>query len=140
MCVWDENSGVIALSDLFSIRPNMPRKKLIEGLEEFTGKPCFADDPQRASVLSTGAFAFAGGEAACLCSLQLGRLRSIELHPLGGTAAGQRERLFGFLGLEDPCPDTMDGVRARYPYGMAWIATDRRSGDAVLRITYAVKE
>ena len=56
------------------------------------------------------------------------------------TAARQRARLFGFLGVEDPCPDTMDGVRMRYPFGTAWIATDRRSGDAVLRITYAVKE
>ncbi len=140
MCEWDENSGVIVLSDSVSIRANMPRKKLAEGLEEFTGKPCFSDDPRRASAISTCAFAFAGSEAAILCSLHLGRLRSIEFHPLGGTAAQQRARLFDFLRAEDPCRDTMDGVRVRYPFGTAWIATDRRGGDAVLRITYAVKE
>lgn len=118
----------------------MPRKTLMEALEEFTGKPCFTDDPQRASALSTRAFPFAGAEAACLCSLRLGRLRSIEFHPFGGTAAQQRARLFGFIGAEDPCKDTMGGVRVRYPFGTAWIATDSRSGDATLRITYAAKE
>ena len=140
MCVWDENSGVITLTDTVSIRANMPRKRLLAGLEEFTGKPCFTDDPQRASTLSTCAFPFAGDQAACLCSLHMGRLRSVEFHPLGGTVVQQRARLFGFIGVEDPCQDTMNSVRVRYPFGTAWITTDSRSGDASLRITYAAKE
>lgn len=140
MCVWNEDSGRIALSDAFSIWAGMPRKRLQAILEEFTGSPCYTDDPQRASVLSTRALSFGGTEVACLCSLRLGRLRAIEFHPIGGTAAEQRKRFFGFIGKQDPCQDTMHSVLLRYPFGTAWIATDPRSGDASLRITYAVKE
>ena len=140
MCVWDENSGRITLGDAFSLRSNMARKNVQEGLETLTGKPCGLDDPQHATMLSACALSFQGMRTACVCSLSHGRLRSVALYPAEGTAAQQRAALFRFIGRQDPCPDTMRSVRIRGPFGTAWIATDFHSGDASLRITYAVKE
>ena len=140
MCVLDETSGKIALTEAFSIWAHMPRKRLIAGLEELTGKPCVLDDPQHAAALSSGAFAFGGAEASCLCSFSSGRLRSIELLPLGGTAARQRALLFECIGAKDPCPQTMRSVFRRCAFGTVWIVTDPRGGGASLRITYAAKE
>jgi len=140
VCVLDETSGKIALTDTVSLWANMPRKRLIAGLEEITGKPCVPDDPQHAAMLSSGALAFGGAAASCLCSFSLGRLRSVVFYPLGGTAAEQRALLFRCIGTPDPCADTMRSVLRRYAFGTAWIATDPRSGGASLRITYAVKE
>ena len=70
----------------------------------------------------------------------MGRVRTVELIPLHGTAAQQRALLFGWIGFADPCPDTMRCVLRRYAFGTAWIASDPRSGGASLRITYTVKE
>jgi hypothetical protein len=140
LCGLDETSGKIALTDAFSVWAGMPRKKLLTGLEELTGKPCVLDDPQRAAVLASSAFSLCGLKAACLCTFHLGRLRSIEIHPVGGTAADQRRLLFQLIGIQDPCLETMQGVLKRYAFGTAWIDTDPRSGDAALRLTYAVKE
>ena len=140
MSILDETSGKIALSDTVSVWANMPRKRLRESLEACAGTPCFADDEERASTLSTGELHIGDLRAACLCSLSAGRLRWIEFQLLSGTAAQQRERLFRLIGKPDPCPETMHSVRVRYPFGTAWIATDSRSGDATLRITYAAKE
>ncbi len=140
MCVWDETSGKIVLADAHSLWADMPRKRLIAALEDFSGMSCFTDDPEHAAVVSTGAFPFLGEQAACLCTLSRGRLHSVELALTGGTAAKQRETLFRFLRAQDPCADATRSVLLRYPFGTAWIAADPRSGDATLRITYAVKE
>ncbi|MFH1513194.1 MAG: hypothetical protein ABIG45_07555 [Bacillota bacterium] len=140
MCVWDETSGKVALSDTVSLWADMPRKRLIAALEDFTGMPLFTDDPEHAAVVSTGAFPFLGAQSACLCTLRRGRLHCVEFALTGGTAAKQRETLFRFLNAQDPCADAMRSVLLRYPFGTAWIAADPRSGDATLRITYAVKE
>ena len=91
-------------------------------------------------MLSSGTFLFHGAEAACVCSFSQGRLRTVEFVLTGGTAAQQRETLFAFIGRRDPCPDDMQSVRMRYPFGTVWIVIDTRSGDATLRITYAAKE
>jgi hypothetical protein len=140
VCVLDEISGKIALTEAFSIWANMPRKRLIAGLTELTGKPCALDDPQHAAALSSGAFPLGGAEASCLCSFSLGRLRSVELNPLSGTAAERRALLFHCIGAQDPCPQTMQNVLGRYAFGTVWVVTDPRSGGASLRITYAAKE
>jgi len=118
----------------------MARKHVAEALETLTGTPCAADDEQRASMLASGAFSFCGAEAACVCSLSQGRLRTAEICFSGGTAAQQRQALFKFIGRQDPCPETMHSVRMRYPFGTVWIIMSCRSGDASLRVTYAAKE
>ena len=138
MSVVDGNSGRIALTDAFAVWPGMPRKKLAAGLEELTGKPCAADDPQRASVLMSGLFPLDGVNVSCVCSFHLGRLHSLELYPAAGAAREQRERLFSWIGAEDPCRETMRSVLSRFSFGTAWIGSDPLFGDAVLRITYDV--
>ena len=140
MCVLDQSSGRIVLSDTCSLWANMPRKTLRARLEEFTGKACFADNQERATLLTTAAFSFWGGQAACLCTLRKGRLHTVQLHCIGGTAKEQRARLLGFLGVQDPCGEAMQSVLMRRPFGAAWIAADTRSGDMTLRITFTVKE
>ncbi|MBN1777855.1 MAG: hypothetical protein JW811_07005 [Clostridiales bacterium] len=140
MCVLDEDSGRLALSDAVSLRANMARKHVLEALETLTGTPCATDDPQRASMLSSGAFSFCGAEAACVCSFSQGRLRTIEIFFTGGTAEKQREALFTFIKRRDPCLENPHNVRMRRPYGTVWITIDARSGDASLRIAYAAKE
>ncbi len=140
VCVWDETSGRIALTDAVSLRPNMPRKRVLESLETLTGTPCETDDPQHAGMAASGAFPFLGMEAACVCSFSQGRLRAVELSLLGGSSALQRETLFAFLGRPDPCKADRQSVRIRYPFGAIWVTTDPRGGDASLRVTYTVKE
>jgi hypothetical protein len=140
VCVWDENSGKITLADGVTLWAQMPRKKLIAGLETFTGKPCRTDDAQRASVLTSASFPFCEGIAACLCAFHMGRLHTVELYPAGGTAAQRRARLFRFIGVQDPCPDTMRGVLSRFALGTAYVATDPRGGGSSLRITYTIRE
>ena len=122
------------------IQSNMPAEKLQSVLEACAGKPCLTDDPQRPSVLLSPAFTVGGVSAACVCYLHSGRLRAVELHLADATAQAQRETLLQWMGVQDPCPDATQSVRLRYPYGTVWIAADQRSGDAVLRITYAAKE
>lgn len=140
MDAWDEENGRITLSKTVSLRANMARKHALEALEALTGSPCAADDPQRASVLVSGAFPFEDTEASCVCSFSQGRLRAVELLLCGGTAQRQRETLFGFIGRQDPCPQDPRSVRLRYPFGTVWVTADPRSGDASLRVSYAVKE
>ncbi len=140
VCVWDENTGKIALADGVTLWPQMPRRKLIAELETLTGKPCRVDDLQHASVLSCAAFPFCGGRAACLCTFHRGRLHTVELYPAAGTAALRRALLFRFLGAQDPCPDTPRGVLRRFAAGTAYVATDPRGGGASLRITYTIRE
>ena len=137
MCVWDETSGKITLAEGQILRANIPRKRLQATLETVAGAPCTMDDPQRATMLATRAFPFCSNEAACLCLMSQGRLRTVELQLVNGTAAQQRETFFSFIGRQDPCPQTQQGVLLRYPFGTVWIATDVRSGYALLRITYA---
>lgn len=122
------------------IKGNIPAEKLQSVLEACAGKSCMADDPQHPSVLLSPAFAVGGVTAALVCYLHSGRLRTVELHLAAATAQAQRETLLQWMGVQDPCPDAMQSVRLRYPYGTVWVAADQRSGDAVLRITYAAKE
>ncbi len=140
VCVWDENTGKIALADGFSLWAQMPRKTLIAGLETLTGKPCRTDDAQHATVLSSAVFPFCEGMAACLCAFHRGRLHIVEFFPQGGTAAQQRARLFRFLGVGDPCPEPPRGVLSRLPLCTAFVATDPRGGASSLRITYTIRE
>lgn len=136
----DESSGSITLSDTVSITGNMPCSALVQALEALSGKPCHLDPPQRPSVVRSGAFALDGAEAACLCQLQGEALHAIEFMLTGGTAQQQRGFFFRCIRRADPCPEKMRSVLLRYAFGTAWIATDQRSGNAALRITYAVKE
>ena len=140
MCGLDENTGEITLSDTFSIRGSMPWKQLQKGLEIHTGKHCFVDHQRKPSVILSHMFAMEQLQAAGICSLQNGELRVITFHVTGGAADEQRKALFRWIGAPDPCPEMMPNVCLRYPFGTAWIATDPRSGDMSLRITYAVKE
>lgn len=140
MCVWDEDSGRIALSDAVFLRSGMPRKRVLESLEALTGTPCEADDPQHASMAASASFPFRGAWAACVCTFSRGRLRTVELSLSGGTADEQRAMFFAFIGRWDPCPAERQNVRMRYPFGAVWITADPRVGDASLRVSYAVKE
>ncbi len=136
----DESSGSITLSDTVSIIGNMPCHALAQALETLSGKPCHIDPPQRPSVVRSGVFTLDGTEAACLCLLQDEVLHAIEFILTGGTAQQQRGFFFRSIGRTDPCPEKMRSVLLRYTFGTAWISTDQRSGNAALRITYAVKE
>ena len=140
VCVLDETSGKLALSDAFSLWANMPRKRVIDGLEAISGKPCALDDAQHATMASSGAFVLDKAALSCVCSFHLGRLRSLVLYPQGGSAAEQRALLLAIIGAQDPCPDPAPPALLRYTFGTVWISTDPRSGNASLRITYTGKE
>ncbi|HPF87187.1 MAG TPA: hypothetical protein PK537_03910 [Candidatus Limiplasma sp.] len=140
MCGLNESNGEIALTDTFSITGYMMAEKLQKQLEAYTGKPCYADDPQHPSVLLSHMFPMGGLQAACACYLHEDRLRSAEFTLTEGTAAQQRQTLLQLAGVQDPCAEDRQNVLLRYPFGMVWITADPQSGAASLRITYAVKE
>ena len=51
-------------------------------------------------------------------------------------AFGAGPRTMAFTGAADPARDSKRGVLLRCPFGVALVATDPRTGDATLRLTY----
>jgi len=82
------------------------------------------------------------GKLSCVCFLHDGKLSAVECQASDTgrhkrrTAERQRAFLFECLGVSDPYPDSLRSVSLRCPFGAALVATDPRSGEATLRVTY----
>ena len=142
MQFWDENSGEVRLTEEACLRSHMPRQELLEAYRKLTGGPLCAGGWQKEPILTFPAFGVPGGRLACVCFLHGDKLHAVEFSVAAvgqrkrGTADQQRALLFQCLRAGDPSKDSKRSVLLRCPFGTALIATDPRSGDATLRLTY----
>jgi hypothetical protein len=141
MQFWDENSGMLQVSEKAALMPRMTRRELLAVYVQLTGEPP-AWAWQAESVLPLPTFAVPGGRLAGVCFLHGDHLHAVELsvscvgQRKRGTADQQRALLFECLRAGDPSRDSKRGVLLRCPFGTALVGTDPRSGDATLRFTY----
>jgi len=142
MQFWDENSGEVRLMDDTRLYPHMPRQELLKAYRKFTDTSSQKDVLYAEPILTFPAFGVSGGKLACVCFLHGDKLHAIEFTVVGvgqrkrGTADQQRALLFQCIHAGDPSRDSKRGVLLRCPFGTALVATDPRSGDAMLRLTY----
>ena len=142
MQCWDENSGEVRLQAQTGLQAHMSRRELLaartaQGAEAALPAPDAGD-----MLIPFPAFAVPGGRLACVCQMHGDRLHAVEFTVVGvgqrkrGTADQQRALLFQCLRAADPARDSKRGVLLRCPFGVALVATDPRTGDATLRLTY----
>lgn len=142
MQFWDENSGEVCLTDDARLYPHMPRQELLKAYRKLAGESSVADDLRAEPILTFPAFGVSGGRLACVCFLHGDKLHGVDFTVVGvgqrkrGTADQQRALLFQCIRAGDPSRDSKRGVLLRCPFGTALVATDPRSGDATLRLTY----
>lgn len=142
MQFWDENSGEVRLGDEARLYSHMPRQELLKMLRKLDGGQTFAGELKAEPILPMPAFTVAGGRLACVCFLHGDKLHAVEFSVVAvgqrkrGTADQQRALLFQCIRAGDPARDSKRGVLLRCPFGTALVATDPRTGDATLRLTY----
>lgn len=91
----------------------------------------------------SGVLKVSGGSLCAVGSVEDGALRrvTLEVCETGGKAdpgaEKQRAFLFARLGIKDPCPDTLSGVRLERPFGEVLLCTDHHTGRAVAIVCYA---
>ena len=142
MQFWDENSGEVRLGEAVSLHAHMSRQDMLLALQKLAGDALRTGKLQNESIVAFPTFAVPGGRLACVCFLHGDRLHATEFTVVSvgqrkrGTADQQRALLFQCVRAGDPSRDSKRGVLLRCPFGSALIATDPRSGDATLRLTY----
>ena len=142
MSFWDENTGVVTLGADVRLFPHMTRKETLAALAALAPLPAQFQRETAGAMIPFPAFAVPGGRLACVCLMHGDRLHATTFSVVAvglrrrGTADQQRALLFQCLRAADPNRDSKRGVLLRCPFGTALIATDPRSGDAVLRLTY----
>lgn len=142
MQFWDENSGEVYLNDSVRLYPHMPRTELLAAYATLCGIPLRETAVLNGSVVTFPAFGVPGGRLACVCLLHGDRLHATDFSVVSvgqrkrGAADQQRALLFQCIRAMDPSKDSKRGVLLRCPFGTALVATDPRSGDATLRLTY----
>lgn len=141
MQFFDETEGTLQLSERASLRAHMSRTELLaarKALSEGAGAVPTLSEP----IIPFPVFSVPGGKLACVCLMHGDRLHAVDFSVVGvglkrrGTADQQRALLFQCLRAADPSKDSKRGVMLRCHFGTALVATDPRSGDATLRITY----
>ena len=142
MPFWDENTGAVQLGENARLYAHMPRQELLRAHAALADGAALPAELKTESVIPFPAFAVSGGRLACVCLLHGDRLHAVSFSVAGvgekrrGTADQQRALLFQCLRGADPARDSKRGVLLRCPFGTALVATDPRTGDALLRITY----
>jgi hypothetical protein len=138
---WDENTGAAQLADGARLYAHMPRQEVLRAFAAVA----YAQPPaeyKTETVIPFPAFAVAGGRLACVCLLHNDKLHAVSFTVAGvgakrrGNADQQRALLFQCLRAADPARDSKRGALLRCPFGTALVATDPRTGDATLRMTY----
>jgi len=142
MPFWDENTGVVTLGADTRLFAHMTRKEITAALAALAPLPAEFQQVTGGPMIPFPAFAVPGGRLACVCLMHGDRLHAATFSVVAvgnrrrGTAEQQRALLFQCLRATDPNRDSKRGVLLRCPFGAALIATDPRSGDATLRLTY----
>lgn len=142
MQFWDENSGAIQLSEDARLYSHMPRQEVLRARAALAADGPLPGGAQGEPVLAFPAFAVPGGRLACVCLMHGDALHAVEFSVVGvspkkrGSADQQRALLFQCLRAADPSRDSKRGVLLRCAFGTALVATDPRTGDASLRLTY----
>ena len=142
MQFWDENTGAVQLGDDVRLYPHMTRQEVLRAQAAVCGGETRRGEWKTEAVIPFPAFAVAGGRLACVCLMHGDKLHAVSFSVAGvgqkrrGTADSQRALLFQCLRGADPARDSKRGVLLRCAFGTALIATDPRTGDATLRLTY----
>ena len=142
MRFWDENTGALLLSGKSRLVPYMPMEDVRNACRILTGQSAVLPDRVDEDTVCFPAFGVPGGRLSCICLMRGGTLHAVELQVAAvgkrarPDAGRQRAFLFRCLYGDDPAKDSQRGVLLRCPFGTALVATDPRSGDATLRITY----
>lgn len=133
----DEQTGTLTFSEELSFIAHMPLEALLSLHEQWGGAL-----PKGRDILPFPAKAVDGGSVAPVCILRDGLLHEVRLfaacvgarnHP---TAEQQRAFFFQLLSLRDHSPDSRRCSHITYPFGTVLIATDPRTGAALLRVEY----
>lgn len=141
MQFWDEDSGAVQLGEDARLYSHMTRQEVLRARAALAEGP-LPGGAQNEAVLAFPAFAVPGGRLACVCLMHGDALHAVEFSVVGvspkrrGSADQQRALLFQCLRAADPSRDSKRGVLLRCPFGTALVATDPRTGDASLRLTY----
>ena len=142
MHFFDENTGAVQLCDGARLYPQMTRQEVLRAQAAVSGGAALPAEWKTDTAIPFPVFAVAGGRLACVCQMHGDKLHAVCFSVAGvgqkkrGTADGQRALLFQCLRSADPARDSKRGVLLRCAFGTALIATDPRSGDATLRLTY----
>ena len=128
--------------EILGIEKGADENAIKKAYRKLAGESSVADDLRAEPILTFPAFGVSGGRLACVCFLHGDKLHGVEFTVVGvgqrkrGTADQQRALLFQCIRAGDPSRDSKRGVLLRCPFGTALVATDPRSGDATLRLTY----
>lgn len=83
-----------------------------------------------------------GGSTGVVCIVDGQGLRAVRLAGVSVTGRqqtpGERQRafLFGLFRLKDPCPDSLQSVRVKAPFGKLTLYTDPVTGQAGAMVEY----
>jgi len=142
MHFWDEESGAVQLTEHARLYAHMPRSAVFAARRTLMGETPLPKGADGDLLLPLPAFMVEGGKLACVCVMHGDQLHAVEFQVVSvgqrrrGNAEQQRALLFQCLRAADPAPDSKRGVLLRCPFGTALVATDPRSGEATLRLTY----
>ena len=141
MPFWDETTGAVQLTESARLAPHMTRQDVLRARATFADAAA-AGDLKTEAIIPFPAFAVPGGRLACVCLMHGDKLHAVSFWVAGvgqrrrGTADQQRALRFQCLRATDPARDSKRGVLLRCPFGAALVATDPRTGEATLRLTY----
>ena len=139
---WDENTGAVQLAEGARLYSHMPRQEVLHAQAAVAQGAALPGGLKTEPVIPSPAFAVPGGRLACVCLLHGDALHAVCFTVVSvgqkrrGTAEQQRALLFQCLRGADPARDSKRGVLLRCAFGTALVATDPRTGDATLRLTY----
>ena len=116
---------------------------LRSGMEAREMDPHFRFTGEQEAVFCLPAQTVAGGSAGVVCIVDGGGLRAVRLTGVAVTGRqqtpGERQRafLFGLFRLKDPCPDSLQSVRVKAPFGRLTLYTDPVTGQAGAMVEYS---
>ncbi len=134
MAFFNRETGELSFSDGFRLSSGLAMDEVAERLQG-----------RQQGIVRLQSHAVPGGRLTPICLVEGGAVQSISLcvsgmsgkEPL--TAARQRAFLFAKTGLADPCPDAMETVCVRCPFGELLFLTDPHTGQREIRIQFAAR-
>ncbi len=134
MTFFSPHPGQLGFLDRLRLRAGMPVRDIEPHLRHAGGP---------AAAYCLPGLAVDGGSLAAVCLADEAGLCSVRLTVAAVTGRqqvpGERQRAFLFerFGLKDPCPDTLQNVRVKGPFGHLTLYTDPVTGQAGALVEYA---
>ena len=134
MAFLNRETGEITFSDGLRLSAGLPMDELAERL-----------NGAQQGIVRLQSHAVPGGRLIPICTVEGGSVQSVSLcvSSIGGKepkgALRQRACLFAKMGLNDPCPGTMETVRVLCPFGELLFYADPQTGANEARLNYTAR-